>query len=523
MALGEPHSLDRRPRRHLQLRLFARNGGTHLKISQNKGPKHLVKRVQLLLAVSGYLAVLLWVYATIMATEFSYQGFRLTWPPPAVMVWLVALALAPVAILPLSLSRPSALILWWLYLAAYIPSIFVPSLSLSLSPETLLPLQISLALSMGILCLASSRRLLAIGRVTLTPTIFWPAFVLIWAGCLGFICMYGRANVLANLASVFSGATEYDIRSEYIAGRVPALGYVVGQLGQALNPFLIAFGIAYRRPVCWIAGIAGQIVVFGLTGFKTVLFSAIFLPLVLLFIRRWRRHFGLAFTAGLIAVVLTCAVVDKATNGVYLSSLITRRTLVAPGLLTGFYFEHFSRVSHAGIGYHFHRDESALETSREIGLTYFGSSDVDANANMWAEGFADLGVPGILGFTFLVAIMIWMYDSIAAKGNLELAVLLTAMPAVGLSNTAPTTLLVTHGGLAIALLLYLVPRPALAEEPELEVDWEAKQQASASKPNAKREPTHAPQPEPEAETRWNSQTPFGSQEQGFGQHDTPAH
>jgi hypothetical protein len=485
--------------------------------------ENVVKRFQLVLAVAGYIAVLLWVYATILATDFSYQGFRLAWPDAGVMVWLVALCLVPVSILPLSLSRPSALILWWLYLAAYIPSILVPPLSLTMSPERLLPLQISLLLSMGILCLASSRKLLAMGRITLTPTIFWPAFVLIWVGCLGFVCMYGRANVLANLAAVFSGATEYDIRSEYVAERIPALGYVVGQLGQALNPFLIAFGVTYRRTACLVAGIIGQIIVFGLTGFKTVIFSAILIPLVLLFMRRSRRSFGLAFTVGLIAIVLACTVVDRATGGVYCSSLITRRTLVAPGLLTGFYFEHFSQVSHAGIGYHFHRDASALETSREIGLTYFGSTNVDANANLWAEGFADLGVAGILGFTLLVAFMIWMYDSIAVKGNLELAVLLTAMPAVGLSNTAPTTLLVTHGGLAIALLLYLVPRPAPGEEPEPQIDVESKQEAAAAEFDPNPAAAHASPSESEEDAGWLGKPPFSNEGQGCEDHGASAH
>jgi hypothetical protein len=114
-----------------------------------------------------------------------------------------------------------------------------------------------------------------------------------------------------------------------------------------------------------------------------------------------------------------------------------------------------------------HRDASVLDASREIGLAYFGSSNVDANANLWAEGFADLGVPGILGFTLIAAVMIWLYDSIARRRNLELAVLLAVMPAVGLSNSAPTTVLITHGGLAAATLLFLAPLPrAETVEPE---------------------------------------------------------
>jgi hypothetical protein len=429
-----------------------------------------MKRLLSLFVAGAYMSALLWTYAVIISPAFSYDGYRLAWPDSWTMIWLIALTVLPALLLPYSLSRPSALIVWWLYLAAYVPSILVPTLSLSVPIEKLFPLQISLLLSMGVLCQVCSAKLLAIGRITLSPTLFWPAFVLIWLVCLGFACTYGSSNVLANVASVFAGASEYDIRSEYIAERGALLGYAVGQLGQALNPFLIAFGIANRRILYLAAGIIGQTIIFGVTGFKTVVFSAVFLPMVLVFMRRWRRNFGFAFTSGLIAIILICALADHVTGNVFFSSLFTRRTLAGPGLLTGFYFEHFSQVSHAGIAYHFYRDASVLETSREIGFVYFGSSNTDANANLWAQGFADLGVAGILGFTFLVAFAIWLYDSIAARRNFELAVLLAAMPALALSNSAPTTVLITHGGLAVAMLLYLTPMARPSEEPEHEME-----------------------------------------------------
>ena len=429
-----------------------------------------MKRLRSLLAAAAYAGVLLWVYATILSPLFSYEGYRLAWPGPLAMVWLILLALGPAPFLPHTLSRPSALIVWWLYLAAYIPSILVPALSLGMPWEKLLPLHLSLAVSMGLLCLVCSSRPLAIGQMKLSPTLFWSVFALIWLAGLAFAS--GQFSVLANVGSMFTGATEYDIRGQVqrvVTGGNRVLAYVLGELGQALNPFLLALGIVRRRGLYLAAGIIGQLIVFGVNGFKTVVLSAILLPLVFVLIRRWRRNFGLAFTSGVIAIILACAVVDSANGSIFFSSLFTRRTLAGPGLLTGFYFDHFSQVSHAGIAYHLQRDASVLDASREIGLVYFGSSNVDANANLWAEGFADLGVPGVLGFTLIAAVMIWLYDSIAKRRNLELAVLLAVMPAVDLSNSAPTTVLITHGGLAAAILLYFAPLPpAGAGEPEEE-------------------------------------------------------
>src|SRR5262249_19851829 len=156
--------------------------------------------------------------------------------------------------------------------------------------------------------------------------------------------------------------------------------------------------------------------------------------------QHWRRSFGLILTAGVTALVVLSTVADVATKSAVFSTLVTRRTFAAPGLLTGFYFEHFSKVSHAGVAFRFSTNSGRyFGPPQEIGLAYFGSADVDANANFWAEGFADFGMPGIVGFTLLVAFLVWIYDSIFAVHSLELGALMTAMPALNLSNTAPTT------------------------------------------------------------------------------------
>ena len=74
--------------------------------------------------------------------------------------------------------------------------------------ENLLPLQLTLMLCVGFLCLASSGKLLAVNQITISPTLFWPTFLLLWGAGLGFVCVEGRVGTLAgNLASVFAGAT----------------------------------------------------------------------------------------------------------------------------------------------------------------------------------------------------------------------------------------------------------------------------------------------------------------------------
>jgi hypothetical protein len=218
--------------------------------------------------------------------------------------------------------------------------------------------------------------------------------------------------------------------------------------------------LVYGRKRLLIAGILGQLLIFAVLGSKSILFSTLFLVVVCGLLRFYKRSFGLALTLVLITVTLLSAFVDRMSDGIFLSSITTRRTLLDPGLLTGFYFEHYSQTAHAGLGYHFGQEGKAVPApSYEIGLVYFGDEHVDANANLWAQGFADFGIAGIFGFTLLLALIIWLYNSVAARRNPELAIVLLAMQAFSFSNSAPLTTVITHGGLASALLLWCAPSP----------------------------------------------------------------
>lgn len=378
------------------------------------------------------------------------------------MAWLVAICLIPILFLPIKLTRPSGLIVWWLYATVFIPSTLLPKLSLSLGLAKLLPLELTLLGCMAFLSAVSSGRVLAVPRLAVNPKIFWPVLLGVWTACLLFVCShFNFATLFANLASLFLGGSEYTIRNGFLeelsqTGRI--LGYTTGQVGEALNPFFIAYGLVYRRWLFLILGVFGQLMIFAVLGAKSILFSTVFLVLVYVMTQRFRANFGLALSGLLILVVLASAGLDLRSGNIFASSITSRRTLMDPGLLTGFYFEHYSQVSHAGIGYHFGSKGAAVPApSYEIGLVYFGDEHIDANANLWAEGFADFGLPGTIGFTVLLAGMMWIYDSIAARHNSTWAILLVAMQAFALSNSPPMTVLLTHGGLASAFLLWSAP------------------------------------------------------------------
>lgn len=421
-----------------------------------------MKRLKVIAVLAAYITTLLWAYVAIISPTFAYFGYKLYWPGPARLTWIIVLALAPAMFVPIRLSRPSLLVVWWLYVTVYIPSTLLPTLSLTLSFAELLPLEIVLLLSLGLMVLISSSKHLALRRLKIRSKVYWPGIFFVWASCLIFVLAhFNFSSLIFNLASLFFGGSEYTIRngfSEQLSQAGKILVYATGQVGGAIDPFLIAYGLVYRRKILLIAGISGQLMIFAVLGSKSILFSTVFLVIVFVLMRSYRKNFGVALGAVLIAVVLLSAGADWLSKSILLSSITTRRTLMDPGLLTGFYYEHYSKVPHAGLAYHFPRGGEAVPApSYEIGLVYFGDVHIDANANLWAEGFADFGMPGVIGFTLLLSAILWLYDSIAARRNMELAIMLVTMQAFDYSNAAPLTTFITHGGLASALLLWSAP------------------------------------------------------------------
>src|SRR5262249_51267030 len=92
-----------------------------------------------------------------------------------------------------------------------------------------------------------------------------------------------------------------------------------------------------------------------------------------------------------------------------------------------------------------------------IGNLYFPSWGTYANANFWADGFANFGIWGVFTFTAVLGGVFWLYDSITIDLDLRLAALMLVMPAISLSNGGLLTCLLTHGLGFACLVMYYLP------------------------------------------------------------------
>jgi hypothetical protein len=137
--------------------------------------------------------------------------------------------------------------------------------------------------------------------------------------------------------------------------------------------------------------------------------------------------------------------------------------ILLPGLISGYFYEFFSINPKAYLGHSIFSSFINYPYSSTppivVGEHYWGQSIItaNANANIWADGYANFGYIGMVLFSILLGFILWIYDSISSKINFKIAVLMLCIPAFSLSNSALLTTILTHGiGLTI-LLLYLMP------------------------------------------------------------------
>ena len=347
-------------------------------------------RAMVVLAAIANVAALLWVYSSLIAPTYAYQGLIDASPEPGSVLLAAVTAVLPAVWLPIAADRPSIVVLWVLYVMGYVPATLMPLLVGGRPPASILPLNAAVLASMGIVSVIVSLPPQRLRCPRLPVPGAARILVLACLLCSGYImAAFGLRLSVPGLGHVYE--TRAAFRAE-AAGAVGA-GYIVPWAGNAINPLLMALGIARRRLDLVALALAGQVLIYSVTGFKSILFSVALVPLVYLIVAAARRSFGVVVTLGASVAVLAGMVGTSALTSPWPIALTTR-TFAVPGQVTAYYFDYFSvhptyELSHSVLrwlvptGY-------VDDPPFVIGSTYF-SHGTNANGSIWADAFANFG------------------------------------------------------------------------------------------------------------------------------------
>jgi hypothetical protein len=405
-------------------------------------------------AAMTYAVALIWAYTSHFSPLFAYEGLVDSAPSFGAKLIIVALAAAPAVWLPLSARRPSTLVLWALYLLGYVPTIVVP-LFIKGRLGLVLPFDGALAGSMAVLTLILWLPPAPIGFPHLSLTAF--TRLLTFLGVLSVLYLLAAFGVHAppSLAKVYSTRVEFATEQ---AGAI-ASGYLVPWAGNVINPMLMALGIARRRITLVMIALAGELLIYASSGYKSVLFSVALVPLVYLAISLASRWFGVVASTAT-AAVLVCAVHARSLTGQW-SLALASRTFATPGQIGYYYYEYFAlhqkdHLSHSFLRWFVHSPYTQ-PPPLVIGAAYFPASQPDANAHVWADAFANFGFGGIAVFTLVLGLALWIADGLGRWRDARIAGPMLVIAGLSLGGTGLFTTLLTQGLGLGCLLVALMP------------------------------------------------------------------
>lgn len=414
-------------------------------------------RASMVLTCTSYVATFVLAYKWVIVPVWGYEGFQYRAAPArAAGAWV--LAALPSLWVPITLKRPSQVMYWMLYLLVLVPACIVPIYALEDQSSGPLLLAVCLAAMFALTGIVYHLPLLPVPRLHLKSYEFGVILVLLSIAFNALLVSgFGFRFHYVSFQDIYSVRAQFQNTLDQTS---PLVAYAIGWQAWVINPFVLAMGLRSRR-ISWVlAGAVGQFAIYSITGFRAMFFSACLL-LYLLWAMRSAKAFGTRLASTWTAIFASACALQFFGYSLIPAALVGMRMTALPGLLTGYYFEFFSShpkalLAHSILKSVFHYPY-AVQPPYLIGYLYFHSASNDANANLWADAYANFGYAGIVCFTLLLAVVMWLYDSVAAGRDKRLAALVIGLPAFALANGGLLTTLLTNGIGLVMLLVYLMP------------------------------------------------------------------
>ncbi|MBC2367425.1 hypothetical protein HBP99_02215 [Listeria booriae] len=403
-----------------------------------------VGKFSVLVGIILYIVSLYIAYIYLISPSYSYYRLVNLHPPLWVCVVSSLLALLPATWSDYRTKRPSQVIYWILYIFAYIPVMIIPDFVRETPFDAFFIFKLVFLLCLVILYIGGKLPLIQIREWNVSQNLVQVGIV--------FFTMLLYAIMIQTFGfriDVVSFKEVYDVREIYRGEASRLSGYAVVWLSKIMDLFLVTLGVLKGNIVLIGAGIVGQVYVYSVTGHKSVALSLCLLAVVLFCLRHQGAKFGIRFVWMILFLVVFSMVFDMLSGNITLTEIFTRRMLFLPGALSSFFFDFFSTHPKTHLGHSIFRglvdypyDENP---SYVIGFTYFGSEQMSANVNMWADGYSAFGYIGMILFTILLTVILWIYDSISANRNFIISVALMVMPAWSLVDSSFIIALMTNG------------------------------------------------------------------------------
>jgi len=420
------------------------------------------------LMICAYGFMLVYVYE-ILHNWWDYFGFTYLLNNTAAAYAACLIAALPSLLMPVRATNFLQFSSFVVYLLVFVPSMLVPVMQFSVGVRHTVYLFTCTLVGASIFVLLCRLSVKPFRRISLDPSAFW----------IGFFVIYGAMTAITLRAYwgdlSFAGLDNANVYEQrVIGGEIGAdalVRYSMLFLANALNPFLIAYGLKHNRYLA-ILGIIGEMLMFSAAALRYMLLLPIFTIGIYYLADRKGGIGSIRFFGGVmaVAVLFLPLMFTYDPNGGLTGSLLTllyMRTLLISGMAFGVYDDFFSIFPHTYlsqsvfvrpfIGYPY----GDYSVGQVVGLYIApttGSNVLELNANFIAtDAIASFGVGSIPLISAAAAILLWLIARAIPAGRERMAAAALVGFLITISNTSMFTALLTGGGAIIAILLYLTP------------------------------------------------------------------
>lgn len=411
------------------------------------------KQLRMILYIFFYRCALDLIYRSYISKLFRYTGFIYALSFSRLFIsWIIFLLFIPAIVRLTERSRFSDVITLFLIYLAYIPYTamvaFFPYSYHFIVANTVY--WMTLLFFVQYLPSTQQKYLIKTKNNDLVLTIIEGIFAIV---ILYISWRYTGFRFTINLSDV------YTFREEAKNSSIPILLRYLFAASKAVNPVLLAYSLDRKKIANAILIVLIQILSFSINGSKAVLFSTL---LAVLFFFFYSESQLKKLPMYLTALCLSAGLERELFNTIILMSYFIRRVLFVPNLLNSYYYEFFTQNTPDFFRQSFLRffgfDSPYPDIDHMIGDVYFNKSAMGANNGLISDAITNMGYVGIVIMPIILSLFLRFMDSFAFGIKKRIYISTAIMTSFILISSFLPTALLTHGLLALGLVLAVIPR-----------------------------------------------------------------
>lgn len=390
-------------------------------------------------------------YIFIVSTKFEYQDFYLNMNIFKFIESTFLTILLLILLLGLEKKfRPSIIVIYILFINLYIPI----SILYWLTDKSRIFYYFSIIFLFILIFISKQVKLIQIPQWIENKKTIFSILIFITVLVYGYLIFTGGlTRINFNLLNV------YETREDYVANNIKIFGYLVPWQANIINMFFLVYGFFCKNNKIIFTSIGLQLLLFAMTNFKSFLFAPlVVIAIYIIFKSKFKEKLLISISVILSSFLLMIYIIYFISNNTILVSIFVRRLFFVPANLHYLYYDFFSNKEK------YYLSKSILEGLIEppyphnpvtlVSLEVYGKV-FSPNVGIIADAYLNFGVIGIILFSIILGLYLWLLDSVTQHMKPLYTVSLIVIPSISLVNSALFTTFLTHGLIIILLLLWL--------------------------------------------------------------------